>query len=177
MSDSHDTPGAELETAPYRFELALISTARAVRRIYELRMAEIGHRSLAESRILAHLEGGPLSQVELARRISTSRAHIGTHIDRLEARGAVERRADPNDRRVWRVSLTPLGRELRQKALEIDAQMRERLHVGIPEAERDQVQSLLTRLQRNAESILSASSDDSRTPNLRRLRRAGGRNL
>jgi len=176
MSQSHDLPGRELETAPWLLEIALISTARAVRQVYEICFAEIGIR-LAEGRILTHLcEGVPLTQVQLARRISTSRARIGTHIDSLEARGAVERRADPNDRRVWRVSITPLGRELWERGIEIDADVRERLHVGTTEAERDQVHSLLTRIQRNTESILSASSDEPRTPSLRRLRRAGSRN-
>ena len=40
---------------------------------------------------------------------------LGEAVDRLERTGHVTRRADPADRRVWRVHLTPLSRDLLPK--------------------------------------------------------------
>ena len=51
--------------------------------------------------ILAHLERQPgLSQNELAAIVEVEPITIGRLVDRLEARGLVERRSDPKDRRV-----------------------------------------------------------------------------
>ena len=45
-------------------------------------------------------------QRTLARTIGFDTSTIAGVIDRLEARGLVERRADPRDRRIWRLHLT-----------------------------------------------------------------------
>ncbi len=48
-----------------------------------------------------------LTQTKLADLLEVSRPAIGQMIDRLEASGFVERRADPSDRRSWGVFLSP----------------------------------------------------------------------
>ena len=58
--------------------------------------------------ILHWLERQPgLSQKELAEIVEVEPITIGRLIDRLEAREFVERRADPQDRRIWRLHLRP----------------------------------------------------------------------
>jgi MarR family transcriptional regulator for hemolysin len=58
--------------------------------------------------ILIWLERQPgLSQKELAEIIEVEPITIARLIDRLEARGMVERRPDPKDRRIWRLHLMP----------------------------------------------------------------------
>ena len=58
--------------------------------------------------ILHWLERQPgLSQKELAEIVEVEPITIGRLIDRLEARAMVERRADPEDRRIWRLHLKP----------------------------------------------------------------------
>jgi DNA-binding MarR family transcriptional regulator len=137
-----------------------LSTARAVRRAYDRCLAEVGVH-LTEASILAHVgDGGPLTQVELARRIGTSRARLGAHVDTLEAKGAVERRADPTDRRVWRVALTPAGRELWARTIEIDRAVRRHLRAGTSAEERRQLDELLALIERNVETIDAATVAD-----------------
>ena len=76
-----------------------MATACFVRRSYDLALQPTGV-NLAEATVLAHLgSGGDMTQVELARRIGTSKARIGAHIDSLQAVGAVQRQPDPSDRR------------------------------------------------------------------------------
>jgi MarR family transcriptional regulator, transcriptional regulator for hemolysin len=48
-----------------------------------------------------------LSQKELAEILEVEPITVARLIDRLEARGMVERRSDPRDRRIWRLHLLP----------------------------------------------------------------------
>jgi MarR family transcriptional regulator for hemolysin len=48
-----------------------------------------------------------MTQRELAEILEVEPITVGRLVDRLAARGLVERRADPADRRVWRLHLTP----------------------------------------------------------------------
>src|ERR1700756_5429822 len=58
--------------------------------------------------ILARLERQPdLSQNELAALAEVTPMTIARLIDRLESLGLVERCVDPDDRRIWRLRLTP----------------------------------------------------------------------
>jgi DNA-binding MarR family transcriptional regulator len=58
--------------------------------------------------IVARLNAIPgLSQNEMASLLEVEPISVGRLIDRLEARGMVERRADPTDRRVRRLHLLP----------------------------------------------------------------------
>jgi MarR family transcriptional regulator, transcriptional regulator for hemolysin len=58
--------------------------------------------------ILFWLERQPgLSQKELAEILEVEPITVARLIDRLEARGMVERRPDPKDRRIWRLHLLP----------------------------------------------------------------------
>src|SRR5215467_8678868 len=57
----------------------------------------------------------PISMRELARRLGADPSNVTGLIDRLEARGLVERRPDPNDRRIKGLALTSAGATLRQR--------------------------------------------------------------
>jgi len=59
---------------------------------------------------LFHL--GPKSQRELAEKILKSGGNVTMVIDNLEKRGLVKRERDKEDRRLYRVTLTPAGRKL-----------------------------------------------------------------
>jgi DNA-binding MarR family transcriptional regulator len=57
----------------------------------------------------------PISMRELARRLRSDPSNVTGLVDRLEARGLVERRPDPHDRRIKGLALTPAGARLRQR--------------------------------------------------------------
>lgn len=58
--------------------------------------------------ILIWLERQPgISQKELSELLDVEPITVARLIDRLEARGMVERRPDPRDRRIWRLHLQP----------------------------------------------------------------------
>lgn len=67
----------------------------------------------AQWMILVKLDRSPgLTQNELAQIVEVEPITVARLIDRLEARGFVERRHDPNDRRVWRLHLLPAAEPL-----------------------------------------------------------------
>jgi DNA-binding MarR family transcriptional regulator len=57
----------------------------------------------------------PISMRELAKRLRSDPSNVTGLIDRLEARGLVERRPDPTDRRIKGLALTSAGAELRER--------------------------------------------------------------
>jgi len=61
---------------------------------------------------------GTVSQNELGRLTAMDPATIQGVIQRLQARGLIERRADPKDRRCTLLSLSDAGRELTERAIE-----------------------------------------------------------
>src|SRR5215471_9614190 len=57
----------------------------------------------------------PISMRELANRLRADPSNVTGLIDRLEARGLVERRPDPHDRRIKGLALTEAGARLRER--------------------------------------------------------------
>ena len=75
----------------------------------------------AQWTLLIRLESHPgLLQKELAEILEVEPITVARLVDRLAARGMVERRADPGDRRCWRLHLTEAARPLLG---EIDVQL------------------------------------------------------
>ncbi len=95
----------------------LYDVARLIRVRADQRARRLG-MTRAQWVIMAWLELRPgISQNELAGFVDVEPITIGRLVDRLEARGLVERRHDPADRRVRRLHLTgqaePVLREIR----------------------------------------------------------------
>jgi DNA-binding MarR family transcriptional regulator len=154
MSVPHAT-GHELDAPPWsRVEGTLLSTARAVRQAYDTAFAGLGV-NLSEASVLAHLHyDGQLTQTELARRIDTGRARMGAWIDTLVAKGVVVREEDPDDRRVWKVALTPAGEKLWQETARVDRSIRKVLRAGSTAEDRARLDALLTLVNRNADTLV-----------------------
>jgi DNA-binding MarR family transcriptional regulator len=70
----------------------------------------------AQARALHELDlDRPISMRELAERLKSDPSNLTGLIDRLEARGLVERRPDPTDRRIKGLALTAAGAQLRKQ--------------------------------------------------------------
>src|SRR5215469_8892744 len=87
--------------------LLLHDVARLLRTRFDQRARSKG-MTRAQWVILARVNAAPgLSQNELASILEVEPISVGRLIDRLQARGLVERRPDPSDRRIWRLHLLP----------------------------------------------------------------------
>ena len=98
----------------------IVTLARLIRTEADRRARTHG-MTRAQWTILTKLERQPgILQKELAEILEVEPITVARLIDRLEARGMVERRADPGDRRCWRLHLTEAAQPLLG---EIDVQL------------------------------------------------------
>jgi DNA-binding MarR family transcriptional regulator len=99
----------------------------------------------AQAKVLALLRRGPLSMRRIAQTMSCEPSNITGIADRLEARGLVERTADPADRRVKLVRATAEGQRTAEDLRSSLRFAREPLAALAPE-ERELLRGLLRRM-------------------------------
>ncbi|MBZ9750649.1 MarR family transcriptional regulator [Deinococcus sp. HMF7604] len=95
-------------------------------------------------------EGLPASEV--AALLAVSPATVTGNTDRLEARGLLTRRLDPQDRRSWRLALTDQGRALVQAHLPVHLAFEAQLLAALSSEEIQQFEGLLRKLIAHAEA-------------------------
>lgn len=130
--------------------------ARLMRRSFDEKARGIGV-TRPQWRVLTLLSRREaMNQGMLAELLEVEPITLSRMIDRLQEAGLVERRPDPNDRRAWRLFLTP-------KAQPILAQLKSRAEElvhdaldGLAASEQAQLSELLTRVHQN----LSRRSDE-----------------
>jgi len=126
-----------------------MATADAIHTAYDQRLAPL-NLNLTLASLLSYVSDfGPVSQTRVAEHLAQGRAVTGTHIDRLEREGFVERRPDPHDRRVWLVAMTAAGADLVEAIADVDRVLRAELRRGISRADRQTLAATLIRLQQN----------------------------
>jgi len=88
--------------------LVLLNDVGRMLRTEADRRARAHGMSRAQWVMLIRLDRQPgLSQKEMAELLEVEPITVARLVDRLEARGLLERRADPADRRIWRLHLLP----------------------------------------------------------------------
>jgi len=105
----------------------------------------IGPREFLLMRFVATSEGQ--SQQALAERVGVPASRMVALVDHLEQAGFVERRPDPDDRRVRGLYLTRKGGAVLERAGKIAIDYETRLCAGINREEREQLIDLLQKLQ------------------------------
>jgi DNA-binding MarR family transcriptional regulator len=92
---------------------------------------------------------GPLrTQAALARAIGADKTRIISVLDDLQARGAIERRPDPADRRVHLLALTDAGRAVHRAVRAAIRRAEEELLGELPAADRAAFLRVLQQLER-----------------------------
>jgi len=116
-----------------RDPLVLLSVVARLMRTRADARARIYGMTRAQWMILVHLERQPgLSQNELAALIEVEPITVGRLVDRLEARGFLERRSDAGDRRVWRLHLRPAAEPMLKEIDFARAELNEVLIAKVP---------------------------------------------
>ncbi|KGM47830.1 MarR family winged helix-turn-helix transcriptional regulator [Pseudooceanicola atlanticus] len=112
--------------------------------------------TMSQGWVLVHLvrENG-LRQSELADRLEVATVTTSKLIDRLEARGYVERRADPDDRRSNRVYATPQAKELVKVLTKTIFEVDEIANAGIPAEDLATTLGVLQRMRKNLKTALN----------------------
>jgi MarR family transcriptional regulator for hemolysin len=102
----------------------------------------------AQWAILIWLERQPgISQKELSELLEVEPITVARLVDRLQARGMVERRPDPRDRRIWRLHLLAPAREVLHEIDDHRADMTRIVTDGIDETTLETVTEALLRMK------------------------------
>lgn len=135
--------------------LKLTRVSRKVSRAFDAALGQ-GGGSLPLWLVLLSLKSQQhAAQRDIAEAIGIEGATLTHHLNRMEEDGLIERRRDPENRRVQRVSLSSEGEErfraLLTRVIAFDRQLR----AGLSEEELSSLRGLLERLESNAESALA----------------------
>ena len=151
---SQSEPALILENfAPYRLAVAAHAISRALSEVYT---KEFG-LSIPEWRVMANLgRCGPLNAGELAERSSMDKPKVSRALQRLEARGLVQRAIVSADRRQVRLTLTRRGRLQFRQIAALALEWEAKLLGSLSAAERVVFDRALTKLLRQVE-VLSAN--------------------
>lgn len=112
--------------------------------------------TMSQGWVLVHLlrENG-LRQSELAERLEVATVTTSKLIDRLEARGYVERRADPDDRRSNRVFATDQARAIVKILTKTISDVDGIANEGIDMAELEATRKVLRQMRRNLRTAMT----------------------
>ncbi|MEP9379191.1 MarR family transcriptional regulator [Aquabacter sp. CN5-332] len=138
----------------------LHDVARLLRKRFEQRAR--GHGlTRAQWQALAYLANNEgIHQGGLAELIDIEPITLGRIVDRLEARGLIERRQHPTDRRVWLLFLTEAARPLLSVMREVGEATRSEALLDISETERQQLLDMLGRMKTNLTAACGAPVED-----------------
>jgi DNA-binding MarR family transcriptional regulator len=138
---------AQADTPPRSvgFLISQLGFLSSKRFMEALKPVGIDPREFTLLRFVAASEGR--SQQALAERLAIPPSRMVALVDHLEEAGLVERRPDPEDRRVRELHLTRKGRGALERAGKIAIDYETRLCVGINREERELLIDLLQKLQ------------------------------
>lgn len=102
------------ERLRYRALMSLVETGSILRKTADsfFRRYELTQSQFNLLMVLKYQVPNGCSQAEICRRLLVKGANMTGLVRRLEASGLVVREPDPDDERVWQVSLTFAGRKL-----------------------------------------------------------------
>ncbi|HEY3636954.1 MAG TPA: MarR family transcriptional regulator [Rhizomicrobium sp.] len=129
--------------------LLLNDVARLLRTRFDQRARARG-MTRAQWVILARVDAKPgLSQNELAALLEVEPISVGRLVDRLEARGLLERRPDPADRRIRRLHLLPAAMPILEEITKAREVLGAELLDGVDAEARTRMVDALLRMKNN----------------------------
>ena len=159
--------GLESRVAPddhqaLRLWLRLLSCSTEIENEIRKRLRSEFGMTLSRFDYLAQLHRMPqgMRMSELSRRLMVTGGSVTGLTDELVKDGHVVREDDPQDRRSWRVRLTPEGTRLFEAAAGVHEQWVVALFADLPAADRKQLHDLLGRLRGALSSRLHPHTTD-----------------
>jgi len=118
---------------PDSFGFLVTDVARLIRSEMDRRIGEAGlGLTASEARTLSHAaRAGAVRQNVLAERMGVEAMTLSGSLDRLEAQGLIERRADPTDRRAKLVHLTDRADDMLARMAPVSAGIRADASTGL----------------------------------------------
>jgi DNA-binding MarR family transcriptional regulator len=134
----------EMEKGQPAFLLAQLGAHAASQFAKRLWVLELTPPDAGILRLLRVAAG--MSQQELAAKLLIHPSRLVAILDNLEKRGLVERRANPDDRRLYSLHLTKDGRELLESIGKVAREHQDALLTALSKEERNEFTALLLRV-------------------------------
>ena len=134
----------EMEKGQPAFLLAQLGAHAAAQFAERLRVLDLTPPDAGILRLLRTAAG--LSQQELAAKLQIHPSRLVAILDNLEKRGFVERRANPDDRRLYSIHLTKDGGEILEKIARVAREHQDALLSALTGDQRDELAALLLRV-------------------------------
>ena len=139
---------------PYRLSVVSNRVSRAIAQRYS---AEFG-LSIPEWRVMAVLgDAAPLSSNAICERTAMDKAKVSRAVSRMTAAGLLLRRAEPEDQRLIRLSLSRKGRAIYEKIVPRARALEAALTEALRPEERRQLHRLLHKLDRRVNELTGDS--------------------
>ena len=130
--------------------IVLHDVARTLRTRFDQKARATHAMTRAQWVILSRLERQPgMSQNEMAAICEVEPITVARLVDRLEARGLVERRSDPSDRRIRRLHLLPAAKPILETINDARETMNERITAGLDQDTRNTLIDALLTIKEN----------------------------
>jgi DNA-binding MarR family transcriptional regulator len=126
------------------FMLSTLGHAISRRFVHALQPLELHPREFAVLRAVKANDGR--SQQTLAGRLRIPPSRMVAIVDELESRGLIERRPDPDDRRVRALYVTKRGQTLLEDAFKLVVQHERAINDVLTDKEREELLALLNRI-------------------------------
>jgi MarR family transcriptional regulator for hemolysin len=131
----------------------ITDVSRLIRTVFERRVRTYG-LTRAQWMVIARVHRRPgLSQSEIADLLEIEKAPAGRLIDRMEAKGWLERRADPKDRRINRLHLTAGGKRIHKASWPVAEATVDAAMAGLSREERKTLTALMTRMKLRLQAL------------------------
>jgi MarR family transcriptional regulator, transcriptional regulator for hemolysin len=147
--------------SPATIGYLIADLSRLYGRVFDRRAAHLGLTRVqwrALKRI--HTSEG-ITQSELADLLDMEPIAVGRVIDRLQKAGFVERRSDPDDRRVWRLHLLPQSDAVMHDIEAVATSVREDCLAGVDPHELETALKVLGQIRENLSLLDRASRGES----------------
>ena len=137
---------------------AMTDVARLMRTVFERRVRDHG-LTLAQWVVLTRVHSTPgLSQSEVADILEIEKATAGRLIDKMEAKGWLERRPDPRDRRINRLHLLDEAERIHSDIFPIAEATVSDAFASLSAKERDVLSGLMRRVRATLIDVLATEA-------------------
>jgi DNA-binding MarR family transcriptional regulator len=137
-------PSADNPTGSLPFLLAQVGAHAAIKFAERLEQLDLSPPHAGILGMLRRSAGQ--SQQDVAASLGLHPSRMVAVVDELESKGLVERRENPDDRRVYALFLTPAGEKALRDIGRLNGEHLESLCAALDDAEREQLGALLSRI-------------------------------
>lgn len=130
-------------------------------RVFDRRAAPLGLTRVQWRALKRIHQAEGITQTELADLMDMEPIAVGRVLDRLQKAGFIERHSDPNDRRVWRLHLSPQSTQIMEAIEQVSVGVREDSVAGVDPAELATALKVLTHIRETLSLLDRASRGES----------------